>query len=289
VAATLPSANFSIALVQTTSGTEQELCVGWIELPALAVAGGGTSVLLDTPATVRIASTGPGWATFANSLVASDLVTWRLRGGGGDTADANDPCSSSKLGSPQPYSRSSQVFVDFIGLMYPVTVTTDIAFQGLSGLKGVKLRSFSIPGESSDGTSLLISLDATLPNPSVVNLELNSTAQFASYFATSSNTFSYLGTVSTDSPLKLSKGSNHVKFQGQVHPTNLSEAGQFFTRYLKGDAQQVKVAGLGCTEAATCPTWINTLITTIAAAIDFPGSSSLRRAMLIMLICLLSI
>lgn len=246
----------------------------------MIVAGGGTSAFLNISATARVAEA-PGWAAFASDMVANPNVVWRLRGGGGSEAEITDPCSSISLGKPQPYSRSPDVYVSFMGLSYAVSVQTDITFAGFDGIPNITLNTFGIPGESPDHKSLLLNLDTSLFNPSGITLEVGAPVDFSAMFAVSTDepvrnasSYSSLGVIRTTTSMTLVPGLNHVRLTGHIKPENMTESSLFISNYLKNEQQAVKVVGIGCSEGYSCPSWLITMISTLSVGMAFPGTFS---------------
>lgn len=293
LAAYISAANYSVSLVGVQGVSINEICVGWLELPSLIVAGGGASVLIDTNATLHIVSGSEGWSVLAHALVQNTSVTWRLRAGGDtDTAfDTSDVCRQYETET----RRTTNMQVNFLGIQYPVTISTTTSISGFGGLPNISVDSFDIPDESGDG--LIIKLNSTLYSNSIVQFSINSSLVFSvAFFYNDTSMFHHitfimriltrnatlgatgesmvtLAEVHTLSSFTLKHGDNHLRFEGIVRPSNMTAASMFFTNYLKGRTQRVGIFGVGCVdhEVKQCPNWTLQLIRAISSVIAFPG------------------
>ncbi|CAF4093820.1 unnamed protein product [Rotaria sordida] len=118
-----------------------------------------------------------------------------------------------------------------------ILVENNIPLVGLDGLNIVHVDGISVDGE--EGTALRLSINATIENPGVTDVQL----QNFSFYMAEGETGTILGQIPIN-VLALQPGTNTVTLNGllaPLHETDLPVVGKFFSAYLNGQTQLVKL------------------------------------------------
>ncbi|CAF4140825.1 unnamed protein product, partial [Rotaria sordida] len=118
-----------------------------------------------------------------------------------------------------------------------ILVENNIPLVGFDGLNIVHVDGISVDGE--EGTALRLSINATIENPGVTDVQL----QNFSFYMAEGETGTILGQIPIN-VLALQPGTNTVTLNGllaPLHETDLPVVGKFFSAYLNGQTQLVKL------------------------------------------------
>ncbi|UJR30114.1 hypothetical protein I4U23_017655 [Adineta vaga] len=118
-----------------------------------------------------------------------------------------------------------------------ILVENDISLVGLDGFNDVRVDDISVDGE--EGNALRISINATIENPGVTSVQLQN---FSLHMAEGNNG-TILGQVPIDT-LAIQPGSNKIALKGflsPLHESDLPVIGEFFSAYLNGQTQSVRL------------------------------------------------
>ncbi|CAF1124481.1 unnamed protein product [Adineta steineri] len=121
--------------------------------------------------------------------------------------------------------------------IHGIPIDNRVSLVGLKGLNNVYVHSISVDGEID--TALQLSINVTINNPGITNVQLQN---FILYMA-DGDSGTVLGQVPIDL-LILEPGNNNILLNGLLAPldqTDLPFVGKFFSAYLNGQTQLVKL------------------------------------------------
>jgi len=147
-----------------------------------------------------------------------------------------------------------------------------ITVKGMNGLKGVKLLSYSIPGNvQPDGpfvgesTGIILEATASLNNPSTVGMYMDTLE--TNFKNTNGN---ILGSMIARR-VNLVPGRNVLSLAGKLDPKGsraITATEQFLTNFMKNKVQTVDVVGV---DAGDGPSWLTTVANGLTLEASFPG------------------
>lgn len=144
-----------------------------------------------------------------------------------------------------------------------------LAIPGMDGLNNVTVEGFNLLGDSLDKEQIYLTLNATIENPSLVQMAIGD-IQFASIFQNQT-----IGTL-VASNVALVNGTNFLTMSGYLEaPTSeaLAAIETFFNNYISGVDSLVSVRGLG--GSATTPEWFNATLQTMHMTTTILGAQNL--------------
>jgi hypothetical protein len=149
----------------------------------------------------------------------------------------------------------------------PIAINTNVV--GMSGLQKVMLDSISLPSDSPDGHAVIIAVNVSVYNPSVVSLTIGSGMPLCMSTLYSGSTVAVVNS-SASQPVQLSPGWSTYAMSGLVAPSNLTSASEFFSRYMSGLSSMVDVQAL--TECVPPElTWLRAVVADLRVSVNVSG------------------
>ncbi|KAF9434266.1 hypothetical protein BGZ76_008312 [Entomortierella beljakovae] len=215
--------------------------IGQIAMPTVAAKAdvGAQLALVNVPFHV---TSGPNMGDFVGYSLKAESFDWAI---------AAENMTIIAMGAPIP------------GIKMAKTVN----LKGFNGLQGLTIQKFDLPSNDADGIHL--TLQATLPNPSNIGIELG-TVEFENIYE--GQNIGYVKTVglkllpNTESPLAL-EGSL-VK---QTSESGLKALGSLFNLVLGGGSPALTVNGKSATPASGPVSWLGDAFTTLKLDVSLPS------------------
>jgi len=145
----------------------------------------------------------------------------------------------------------------------PIDFRKQVQLKGFDGLSTIQVDDLDLPGDAPQGRGILAEINATIHNPSILQIELGSVNLRLSYKD------KHLGDLHTDN-LFLGLGATHLPLTGVLRPEDVLSAGEFFSAYMGGH-MAVASTGPGSCSHRECPSWVRTLLRTLKSNASVPG------------------
>eukprot|EP01122_Echinamoeba_exundans_P011831 TRINITY_DN4837_c0_g1_i1.p1 TRINITY_DN4837_c0_g1~~TRINITY_DN4837_c0_g1_i1.p1 ORF type:complete len:1094 (-),score=137.98 TRINITY_DN4837_c0_g1_i1:26-3307(-) len=149
----------------------------------------------------------------------------------------------------------------------PIAIDTNV--DGMNGLQSVKLDSISLPTDSPDGHAVVIAVNVSVYNPSVVSLTIGSGMPLCMSTLYLGSSVAVVNS-SVAQPVQLLPGWSTYAMSGLVAPVNLTSASEFFSRYMSGLSSTVTVQAL---ETCVPPelTWLRAVVNELRVTVNVSG------------------
>ncbi|GJJ76993.1 hypothetical protein EMPS_09352 [Entomortierella parvispora] len=186
--------------------------------------------------------------------------------------------SSANMGDFVGYSLKAESFdwvvtannmtVTAMGAPIPgINMSKNVTLKGFNGLKGLVISKYDLPSNDPDGIHLV--LNASLPNPSNVGIEMG-TVEFINIFEGQN-----VGFVQTSGLKLLPNADTPISMQGtltkQTTEAGLNALGDMFRLALSGGSPSLIVQGKSVTPASGPVSWLSSAFSTLTMNVSLPS------------------
>ena len=151
-----------------------------------------------------------------------------------------------------------------------VKISKDLNFKAFNGLKGVKITSFDIPGETSN--ALKVTTGTDIPSPASLGIQLD-TSNFKIYF-----NGQYMGPIHSTNLFLAAATTTHTTLNGFLtqmkSDAQVKAAGQLFSQYLQGKGSDLEIKGDSVVTRANGNkpvSWLTAAFKTLTLDVVLPG------------------
>ncbi|KAF9163540.1 hypothetical protein DFQ26_002426 [Actinomortierella ambigua] len=186
--------------------------------------------------------------------------------------------SSQNMGDFVAYSLKAETFewsvsatnmvINAMGAPIPgINMKKKVSLKGFNGLQGLQIQKFDLP--SNDPNGIHLTLQATLPNPSNVGIEMG-TVEFAQIYKGQE-----LGFVKTSGLKLLPDSISPIAMEGtmvkQTSEAGLKALGDLFRETLSGGSPQLTVKGKSVTPANGPVSWLTAAFGSLTMDVQLPS------------------
>ncbi|KAF8977331.1 hypothetical protein BGZ46_007471 [Entomortierella lignicola] len=163
---------------------------------------------------------------------------------------------------------AENITVTAMGAPIPgINMVKSVTLKGFDGLQGLTIQKYDLPSNDADGIHL--TLNATLPNPSNVGIELG-TVLFNNFFEGQN-----IGYVQTVGLVLLPNSASPLSLEGslvkQTSDSGLKVLGSLFNLVLSGGSPPLTVVGKSATPAGGPVSWLNSAFSSLTLNVSLPS------------------
>ncbi|KAF9925413.1 hypothetical protein FBU30_004796 [Linnemannia zychae] len=236
----------SIDFTERVEITWDNTLIGSMQIGSVRVAGGKGDILQST--TFQITNA-PAFGRFVKIMMSAEQFEWRLK---------------------------SKATVKALGqTIKGLNIDKVLAINGLNSFANVQILGFSLPSDAPDGSGAIVTIQASIPNPSPIGMMLGTLSLDMKYQST------YLGRVTAKNVALVSGQAMQLSPEGtilrQTDPVRAAELSQLVSNYLANIVTSASAKGVSVLpDGVNAVSWLTNAITSTEMSVPLKAVQPLE-------------